>query len=660
MKEIKLMKLTLKNFKGVKDFTLEVNGDDVKIYGENGAGKTTLYDAFLWLLFNKNSKNVSKFTVKTLTENGEEISGLENEVEAIFLVDGVELALKRVHYEDWTKARNSPEKTFKGNKNRYSINDVPTPEGQYKKEIENMIDEEIFRLLTSPTYFNEQLKWTDRRKTLLDIVGDLSDEDVISSNEKLKELTGILKGRKIEDHKLIIAAKKSKINEELKTIPVAIKENHNSLPEENTDVTSINNEVAILEKEISGHETQINNIKNGTAIVGKQQELQQVALDLESIKRDLEADSIEKANKVNAKIQEEQSNISILKRKKEDAEYQVKRNNEEFESTEKKLVPLREEYTVLESSEFTHEVECVCPTCEQDLPVEQVAAAKEKALTAFNLKKSQRLEEIQELGKAGAKKKDELLELNEKLSNTTSTTQSEIEVKQNAVAKLEAELEALREEVKDARQDSKYQAKLKEQTKLNEEIQLLKENATSAVGNIEKEVSELRIKLRECNARIAQQDAAIKARNRIAELETQQTKLAKEFEQVEKELFLIEEFTRTKVDLLDEKINSKFKLARFKLFHKQVNGELNDVCETTYKGVPYSSDLNDGAKIRVGLDIIQTLSEHYGFRVLTFIDNAESVTGVIETDSQLISLVASEKDKQLRIEKQADDMKEAI
>lgn len=405
MKEIKLMKLTLKNFKGVKDFTLEVNGDDVKIYGENGAGKTTLYDAFLWLLFNKNSKNVSKFTVKTLTENGEEISGLENEVEAIFLVDGVELALKRVHYEDWTKARNSPEKTFKGNKNRYSINDVPTPEGQYKKEIENMIDEEIFRLLTSPTYFNEQLKWTDRRKTLLDIVGDLSDEDVISSNEKLKELTGILKGRKIEDHKLIIAAKKSKINEELKTIPVAIKENHNSLPEENTDVTSINNEVAILEKEISGHETQINNIKNGTAIVGKQQELQQVALDLESIKRDLEADSIEKANKVNAKIQEEQSNISILKRKKEDAEYQVKRNNEEFESTEKKLVPLREEYTVLESSEFTHEVECVCPTCEQDLPVEQVAAAKEKALTAFNLKKSQRLEEIQELGKAGAKKK---------------------------------------------------------------------------------------------------------------------------------------------------------------------------------------------------------------------------------------------------------------
>lgn len=233
-------------------------------------------------------------------------------------------------------------------------------------------------------------------------------------------------------------------------------------------------------------------------------------------------------------------------------------------------------------------------------------------------------------------------------------------MKQNAVAKLEAELEALREEVKDARQDSKYQAKLKEQTKLNEEIQLLKENATSAVGNIEKEVSELRIKLRECNARIAQQDAAIKARNRIAELETQQTKLAKEFEQVEKELFLIEEFTRTKVDLLDEKINSKFKLARFKLFHKQVNGELNDVCETTYKGVPYSSDLNDGAKIRVGLDIIQTLSEHYGFRVLTFIDNAESVTGVIETDSQLISLVASEKDKQLRIEKQADDMKEAI
>ena len=654
LKEIKLMKLSLKNFKGVKDFALEVNGNDVSVYGDNATGKTTLYDAFLWLLFNKDSQNKAKFSLKTLTPDGQEMNNLEHEVEASFLVDGQPFALKKVHYEDWTQKRGALEKTFKGNKNKYFIDEVPTPEKKYNEAIEALIDEEVFKLLTSPTYFNEQFKWEKRRETLLDITGDLTDEEVISANETLQELTGILNGRKIEDHKLVIAAKKKKINDEIKSIPTRISEIHNMLPEGNIDVPSIEKEIADIEKEIDGHTAQISNIKNGTAIVGKQQELQQFGLDLEAIKRELEADSIEKANKVNAKIQEEQSNISILKRKKEDAEYQVKRNNDEFESIEKKLVPLREEYNVLEPTEFTHEVECVCPTCEQDLPADQVAAAKEKALTAFNLKKSQRLEEIQELGKTGKKQKEDLLEQNEKLTKTAESTQSEIEAKQKHITKLESDLEALREEVKDARQDARYQTKIQKQTELNAKIKSLQENATSAAGGIESEVATLRAKRTELNAKIAQQSHFEASIKRIAELEQQQEQLAKDFENVEKELFLVEEFTRIKVEMLDEKINSKFKIARFKLTHKQVDGTLVDVCETTYNGVPYGSGLNNAAKINVGLDIIQTLSEHYGFCVPIFVDNAEAVTHLTEMDAQVISLIVSRQDKQLRIEAQSE------
>ena len=689
MKEIKLMALSLRNFKGVKELTIELNGGDAKVYGDNATGKTTVYDAFLWLLFNKNSQNQTKFSIKTITPDGQEMNNLEHEVEASFLVDGQPLTLKKVHYENWTQKRNALEKTFDGHRNKYEIDGVPTPEKKYNEAIKALIDEEVFKLLTSPTYFNEQFKWEKRRETLLKITGDLTDEEVISANKTLQELTGILNGRKIEDHKLVIVAKKKKINDEIKSIPTRISEIHNLLPEGNVDVPSIEKEIAAIEKDIDGHTAQISNIKNGTAIVGKQQELQQVGLDLEALKRELESESIEKANKVNAKIQEEQSNILILKRKKEDAEHQVKRNNEEFEDTEKKLVPLREEYNVLEPSEFTHEVECVCPTCEQDLPADQVAATREKALNAFNLKKSQRLEEIQELGKAGAKKKDELLELNEKLSNTADSTQSEIDAKQKVVTKLEAELEALRAEVKGARQDARYQEKTKKRDELKEEIKSLQENAEDAVVGIESEVATLRAKRTELNQQIAQQshfDASIK---RIAELEAQQEQLAKDFENVEKELFLIEEFTRIKVEMLDEKINSKFKIARFKLTHKQVDGTLVDVCETTYNGVPYGSGLNNAAKINVGLDIIQTLSEHYGFRVPIFIDNAESVTELADVDSQVVSLIVPQKFEnfpeevinslisihgsyeqaktawksrysQLQIESQPSDMKEAI
>ena len=639
MKEIKLISLSLKNFKGVKDFTLAANGNDVQVFGDNATGKTTLYDAFLWLLFGKDSQNKAKFSLKTLTPDGQEMNNLEHEVEAAFLVDGQPLTLKKVHYEDWTQKRGALEKTFKGNTNDYFIDDVPTPEKQYSAAIKNLIDEEVFKLLTSPTYFNEQFKWEKRREILLEITGDLTDQEVIDANKKLQELTGILNGRKIEDLKKIIAAKKKKINDEIKSIPTRISEINNMLPEGNIDVPSIEKEIASIEKEIDGHTAQISNIKNGTAIVSKQQELQQVVLDLEGIKRELESESIEKANKVNAKIQEEQSNISILKRKKEDAEYQVKRNTEEFESIEKKLVPLREEYSVLEPSEFTHEIECVCPTCEQDLPADQVALAKEKALTAFNLKKSQRLEEIQELGQAGAKKKADLLEQNEKLAKTVESSQSEIEAKQDVITKLETDLETLRAAVKDAYQDAKYQAKKQEQVNLDEEIKLLLENAQQAVTGIESEVATLRTKRAELNQQIAQQAHFESSVKRIAELEQQQEQLAKDFENIEKELFLVEEFTRIKVEMLDEKINSKFKYARFKLTHKQVDGTLVDVCETTYNGVPYGSGLNNAAKINVGLDIIQTLSEHYGFRVPIFIDNAESVTELADIDAQVISLI---------------------
>ncbi|MDD5487266.1 MAG: ATPase, partial [Dehalococcoidales bacterium] len=125
---------------------------------------------------------------------------------------------------------------------------------------------------------------------------------------------------------------------------------------------------------------------------------------------------------------------------------------------------------------------------------------------------------------------------------------------------------------------------------------------------------------------------------------------AKAFEKLESEMYLTEQFIRTKVNMLESKINSRFKLARFKLFDQQINGGLTECCETLYGGVPYNGGLNNGARINVGLDLINTLSEHYGFTAPIFIDNSEAVTQLIETRGQQIRLVVSEPDKKLRVE----------
>ena len=136
---------------------------------------------------------------------------------------------------------------------------------------------------------------------------------------------------------------------------------------------------------------------------------------------------------------------------------------------------------------------------------------------------------------------------------------------------------------------------------------------------------------------------------RIADLESKEKLLATEFEKFQEELFLIEEFIRAKVSMLTDAINSKFKMARFKLFDVQINGGINECCEATYNGVPYAS-LNHGAQVNVGLDIINTIAEYAGFAPFIFIDNCESLTSVIETRGQQIRLIVSKADPVLRVE----------
>jgi vacuolar-type H+-ATPase subunit I/STV1 len=178
----------------------------------------------------------------------------------------------------------------------------------------------------------------------------------------------------------------------------------------------------------------------------------------------------------------------------------------------------------------------------------------------------------------------------------------------------------------------------------------LKSGSIEIENKVKQDIQSLQSELddiEKAKARVEQYNAGME---RIQELKEQEKELAREYEKLESELYLTEQFIRTKVNLLEEKINSRFKLARFKLFDQQINGGVVECCETLYQGVPYSGGLNNAARINVGLDIINTLSEHYGFTAPIFIDNREAVTKLIETKSQVISLVVSEPDKKLRVE----------
>lgn len=661
MKQMKLLELHLTNFKGIRNFSLVVNGSDTKVFGDNATGKTTLFDGFIWLLFDKDSQNQNNFQLKTTTQDGKEIHNLNHEVEGVFSVDGRTLTLKKVFSEKWTQKRGSARQEFTGHTTDYFIDGVPSKKKEYNEKVASIVSEDVFKLLTSPAFFNEQLHWSKRRETLLEVCGNITDKDVVASNKDLEMLMDVLNGRSIEDHKKVIAAKRKEINQELERIPIRIDEIKRGLPDiEGLNKSNLEKRLEDLNQQIEQKQEQINSIRNGAEINTKKKAISDIELEIANIRNEHNQNGQQDIYRLKTRIQEEESNISILNSKISTMKQRKQMNEDYIKDLNNSMDKLRTEWHEVNQQEFQHTDKCECPSCGQSLPEEQVSAVREKALAEFNARKSEKLERITKNGVDAKEKVEKIQTENEKANQEIQNLTSQIEVKKESIQKLHAQVSELVNKVTDITENPSYIAKLKEKEAIENEIEQLRKEVDESVYKVQEEIAGLKSTARDIQVEISNIIQAESSRNRISELEQQEKELAAEFEQLEQELYLTEEFTRTKVNLLEEKINSKFKMARFKLFSEQINGGLTETCETLYNGVPYSGGLNNAAKINVGLDIINTLSEHYGVQAPIFVDNSEAVTKLIDVDSQVISLVVSEKDKQLRVETDPEALKEAI
>ncbi|MGW6724242.1 AAA family ATPase, partial [Streptomyces sp. NPDC054995] len=302
-KEIKLLKLELRNFKGIKHFTLDTQGENVKVFGDNATGKTTLFDAFIWLLFDKDSQNKKDFQIKTLTKENKPISGLDHEVSGLFLIDGTELSLKKVYSEKWTRKRSSAEAVFSGHTTDYFINEVPSKKKEFNDRVSSIIAEDKFKLITSPSFFNEQLKWQDRRKILLEISGDVTAEEVFSKNPSVAALESILKKRSLEEHRKVIAGKQREINKQLDAIPVRIDEVQRTVEDTSgLDEQELHDEINFLQKEVESLEEKLRSARNGEAISEKRKVILQLQNDLQEIKNDHQEKEYKKINEIKEQL----------------------------------------------------------------------------------------------------------------------------------------------------------------------------------------------------------------------------------------------------------------------------------------------------------------------------------------------------------------------
>lgn len=653
---MKLLRLELRNFKGIQHFVLEPNGRNVNVYGDNATGKTTLMDAFMWLLFDKDSHNRADFQIKTLGPDGEPLHGLDHEVEATLEVNGQVITLKKVYREKWTKKRGQSKAVLTGHTVDHFIDGVPVKKGEYEQKIKSLVDENVFRLLTDPLHFNEHLHWTKRRSLLLEICGDVTDEDVIASSSRLAALPEILGNVSVEKKREMIRARRKEINEQLDKLPVRIDEVTRGLPEVDGDPAAIQAEIDSLNEQRKALEAELARIDHGAEVVEKQKRIREIEIELLNLRQIVQADTDRAIEEERQKLAQKTDKLDAIGREISHMQALQRQENSQIETLNARLERLRQEYKEINGRQFVDTTNDTCPACGQALPPEQVEEARAKALAEFNAKKAAELEANITEGKRLKAELDALLQKQKEREQQIENLQALHQQYQEEVVEIKERIEQLRRQVPDVTQHPDFLRLNEERARLEQEIATIRQDAEAAKTAVREKIAEVLQQVNDRMAQLAKFEARENGLKRIQELQEQERALASEYEQLEEELFLLEEFTRTKVRLLEEKINSRFKLARFKLFRVLVNGEVEECCEVTYNGVPFGN-LNTGARLNVGMDIINVLAEHFGFAPVVWIDNAESVTNIIPTQGQQVRLVVSAPDKKLRVEIQ--EVKEA-
>lgn len=654
MKRIELVSLKLENFMGVRSFTLDLDGADATVRATNGAGKTTLATSLSWLITGKDTRGQADFQIKTLEATGEALHNLEHTVEATFRVDGETTTFRRALKEVWTRKRNSPTEEFTGHETLFWIDDVPCgTKREYDEAVADLLPAAAWRELTNPDAWHAQ-HWQKRRSDLIEICGDVTDEDVIEANPDLADLPEVLGKRTTDDHRKVVAARRKEINAELTLIPARIDEVQHGMPEA-LDAKPKQLEAALVSarEERQDAAEQLAAARTGAGdVTAERARLREVEDALSDLDRQAARALTEAQDAAAGKVLAARRSLEDATQRLARAEGQVTEYQADLATLDERLQALRDEWATVNARAVEPHVDGTCPACQQALPAEQVEAAHQKATEDLNAQKARELARIKSEGDALRTRRDaKAAEL--------ALTEGKIEPLQASIEGFQKALEAAEADAakattvkpkKDPTQSPEYARLAAERDELTERISKLSSGDQAEIERLAAEVERLDGLVAGFEADMAKLQQRKAAEARIQELSEQEKKLTSEYEKLERELDLIEKFVRAKSRMLTDRINSHFSMTTFRLFEDQINGGLADVCTALVGGVPYDAGLNRAARINSGLDVINVLQAHHGVRVPILVDEAESVVNLLELDTQVVTLVVDDAHPELHVQ----------
>ena len=650
MTTVRVMKLVLINFKGQKHLEVNFNPDVTYITGDNATGKTTIMDAFLWVLFGKDSQNRADFNIKTLDAEGKAIHKLEHEVTAVIDVDGIQTTFRRCYKENWVKKRGAVEPVLDGHSVDYFVDDVPLSKREYDSRVYAICPEQLFRQITNPAYF-PSLKMQDQRAMLFDIAGNITNDDVLKylvtdkNKDMYAPLIEALNSRKsLDDFKKQTVSQKNLIKKEVSDIPGRIEENNRNMPEAQ-DWDAIRAQIAEKKSQIQDYDAQIADLSKASESVSAHKNSLRTKINdnlnrIDTLKREVRKSANEEYETWYLLLQDKKNELSRSEGSINSLSGTLEYQKKELGFLNQQKQGLLNVYHQLKEEEFSvNEDELVCPTCGRLFDGDDYVSRLETMKNNFNNKKIQKIDANVSEGKRLAGRIEDAEKL---VAETEQKLTDAVKLKDGLQREIEQMETHKPEQIQpeDAEkllsENAEYQALQKQIKEWTDDLN--KPYSVADTSDLRSKKNDLQLEVDTLNRELAKEDQIIRTTKRNEELEQQLRSMQQDIAACEQIEMTILEFMKAKVSLVEQRINSAFSYVKFKLFDTQVDGTEYDTCECMVDGTPYS-DLNTAKKMNAGIDIINALCRAKGVTAPIFIDNRESVSELISCPSQLINLM---------------------
>ena len=644
-------KLIIENFKGFKKKEVDFDEKTTLIKGANEVGKSTVFDAVDYCLYGKNSTGETQFGI--LPNNAP--MGVSPMVTLEIAVDDKPVTLSRCY-----KAKKNRQKEFTGEYNTVcEINGIDKGVKGFEQYIGEIVDNDVFKLLTSTSYFMEHMIAgkgetisQKQRKILYSICELKGDIDLV--NEKIEKYEGLVEPLKRYDnaseYMKSLKNQLSKLNKEIDDFSTRVDQQVKNFIEVDFDVLELEDEIACNEAELERLQKEKDEILCNDCKQKLKDSLQETKNKLsalesenqkhkETSKLEHEKSLLEKT----ADLREKMNNlINEYRKEKNETERKndslcAKRNSLQADINLKKTIikKLAAEYKNVDGQEIV--VEEKCNSCNRPYDEKSVAFAKEA-------KEKEKKEKLEEISKKGKEHKTQLASLNADIEAVQK------DIYALPVISMTDSIEALKQQIQ-AIQDGEEKFVEKDKpdyeerkNELSAEITLqeinIKENEdvfAEDKKNIEELISESKLKMQELKENQVISEKNDECQEKIDSLEKEhKEKLAKK-DELQMNLDICSEFIQEKCKLATETVNKMFETTKWKLFDFTKEGELKEVCVPTFNGTEYN-DLSTSTRIICGLDIISAFQKHYDRYLPIVFENSEGIDFVPQSESQTIVL----------------------